>query len=166
MRTGLLLFWLALASLCRTEADIPIQPDVDVEKLKGRWYPVQLVMNFGEVNKMAAVGRDITPLDSESLNVKVEFIFDGECFKENFILRQTEQPGIFTGGNSTVRFVECDYEASCIYYATRQQLQVLQMESRLREPSDDSKEKFKKMAERLGFSPEKIVDIPQAEQCP
>ncbi|CAI5793849.1 Hypothetical predicted protein [Podarcis lilfordi] len=108
--TGVLLS-LVLTSLYLLQASdsIDIQPDLDVQKLAGRWTLVALVLDRGEPTHYNRHLITVEPENNGEMVYVAEAYQDNECKKMVNRLIPGEKPGIYTKGQSTLYFVKADY---------------------------------------------------------
>ncbi|XP_053230117.1 epididymal secretory protein 4-like [Podarcis raffonei] len=165
--TGVLLS-LVLTSLYLLQASesINIQPDLDVQKLAGRWTLVALVIDRGELTDYNRYLITVEPENNGEMVYVAEAYQDNECKEVVIRLIQGEKPGIYTKGQSTLYFVKADYSRYHMVFVDTTIMKALHLYTREPEPSADIIAIYKAVAKSLDLPADKIIYLHRSAPCP
>ncbi|XP_078238779.1 epididymal secretory protein 4-like [Pogona vitticeps] len=165
----LLLLTVGLGVLCflQITAEVPTQPDFDLQKFAGNWFPISAVSDYGQVKDYTTYEIRFEPGENKKLLGHIEFpIKDKKCRRKKFRLPQGAQPGQYmTPEKKLLQIVETDYSTYVVFYRDNEEYRVLELYARTPEPTEAASEKFKSHVASLGFPVENIARTNLAAPC-
>ncbi|XP_048368090.1 epididymal secretory protein 4-like [Sphaerodactylus townsendi] len=147
------------AILVHAGVNIPVQPNFDVRKITGRWYPIAVVLaNAITFPGEPAANEDVVPLANGAILVTNSFMRNGICTKYALIFDPSHQPGKFLtqDRSSTLRMVEVKYNSHYILHVQMKNSAALHLNTRKLNGIDAMKNTFKQRAASMGFSVDDI----------
>ncbi|XP_053230116.1 epididymal secretory protein 4-like [Podarcis raffonei] len=165
--TGVLLS-LVLTSLYLLQASdsIDIQPDLDVQKLAGRWNLVALAIEKGDPTHYNRRLITVEPESNGDMVYVIDAYQDNECKKMVSRFTLGEKPGIYTKGQSTLYFVKADYSRYHMVFVDTTIMKALHLYTREPEPSADIIAIYKAVAKSLDLPADKIIYLHRSAPCP
>ncbi|KAL8174222.1 UNVERIFIED_CONTAM: hypothetical protein K2H54_040529 [Gekko kuhli] len=129
MEGVLLIVVLNSVFLLHAGADIPIQPDFDIRKMAGKWYPIALLMDKAEAFPSIPAHQVVVPLKNGDLLFRYTFMGDEKCELLNVHFDHTDEPGKFltVDRSSTIRMVDVDYNSYYILHVEMQNAAALHL---------------------------------------
>ncbi|XP_068105065.1 lipocalin-like [Hyperolius riggenbachi] len=177
-----LVFSLALAlSVLYVQADVPLQPDFQQDKIQGKWYCLGLASNSSLFRKHAkdhmkdSFTTVLTTTDDGNVNVLTTIPKQDRCEKQNRTYIKTDVPGRFLtknpryGEDHVHSVVETNYDEYLLAHSTkstgRQVFNILTMYSRNEDVSPEVIEKFRALAHKFEIGDDCIVYLEKADKC-
>ncbi|XP_020664827.3 lipocalin-15 [Pogona vitticeps] len=170
------LLMLLLGVFC-TQAEVPVQPDFDLEKFSGTWHIMAAVSNcpiFQSMrDTMTTSAAIVKPLPNGDMHLMVGYPIAGECKKVGMLLKKTDWPGHFTNeenGRKDIRVMATDYETHGFLYYFKEvpgepSSTTLQLLTRGPEATPEMMEKFKEHYHNLGLTDDLMVALPESDVC-
>ncbi|XP_077162457.1 lipocalin-like [Paroedura picta] len=167
--TALLLI-IALTSifLLHAGADIPIQPDFNIQKIAGKWYHIALVMDKVEESPTTPSIQVVVPSSNGDLLFKYTSKKEGKCETHDVLLTHTDQPGKFLSSDktNTLRIVEVNYESYYMLHIEMQKGAALHLYTRKPKGIAQERKKYKTRAKSMGFKGRHIQTLSRTDLCP
>ncbi|NWR80293.1 LCN15 protein, partial [Centropus unirufus] len=170
---------LALTLLClgQAVAQVPVQPDLQTEKLAGTWHLVAIVSNCPVFLKMkdgmksATITNSFTP--EGNLSMKLVWPMLDKCQEFDLSFQQSGQPGHYTGMSAQEKkdlsVVETDYSSYVITYELQQSGQEpstsLQLLTREKDVSPELLQKFKQLFSAVHLTEDMLAILPETGEC-
>nr|XP_020648956.1 lipocalin-15-like [Pogona vitticeps] len=127
----LLLLTVGLGVLCFLQimAEVPTQPDFDLQKFAGNWFPISAVSDYGQVKDYTTYEIRFEPGENKKLLGHIEFpIKDKKCRRKKFRLPQGAKPGQYmTPEKKLLQIVETDYSTYVVFYRDNEEYRVLEL---------------------------------------
>ncbi|KAJ6651960.1 hypothetical protein lerEdw1_015902 [Lerista edwardsae] len=158
----------AFMIVLQAAADIPIQPNVDIPKLAGKWNGIAVVVDCGDVKSTLRYYIKVVVEKNGVVIVTRIFPKKKHCKETKVHLKPTDQPGklITDPLSSTLRVVDTDYDGYSIFHIETHLRNELYLFARNRKVSNAVKEKFKRVTAALGFEKNRIVYRTKHGSCP
>ncbi|XP_043922593.1 lipocalin-like [Protopterus annectens] len=178
MKAGLLSGMVLLCTLSAF-AEVPVQSNFDIDRFIGKWFGIGLASTsswFQNMkDKMKMCTNVIKPMADNSLDVTRTFLTSEGCKQKNNIYKLTNEPGRFhststrSGALKVVTMVETNYDDYAIVHTVKNKSTepsiVVQLLGRTKVQSPEVIEKFISFCQQQGLTPEKIVIMPESEEC-
>ncbi|XP_038623876.1 LOW QUALITY PROTEIN: uncharacterized protein LOC119946558 [Tachyglossus aculeatus] len=176
MKLVLLSAVLGLVWGLRAQAEVPVQPGLDVKQYSGYWYLVAVVsdekhfLSTKDMLKMSIAV--IKALDGGNLNIKMSLLGPEGCKKMEATLIKESQDGHYSNlalAQKDVRVVATDYVNFSILYAFSDVKGItstnIQLYSRTQDVSPEGLKKFKEFYPTVGLSDDMMVMLPKSDAC-
>ncbi|XP_068105066.1 lipocalin-like [Hyperolius riggenbachi] len=175
-----LVFSLALAlSVLYVQADVPLQPDFQQDRIVGTWYGIGLASNSAwfqakkQMLKMCTTV--ITPTADGNLDVVATFPKQDRCEKKSMTYIKTDLPGRFLskspryGSDHVISVVESNYDEYTLMHTKKTKgtevNTIVSLFSRSKDVRPELIKKFKDLALEYGLSSDNILVLPQTDKC-
>ncbi|XP_018412259.1 PREDICTED: lipocalin-like [Nanorana parkeri] len=172
---------LALATLyvLYVQADVPLQPDFQEDRIVGKWYGIGLASNSGwfktKKQFLKQCSTVITPTADGNLDVVATYPKQDRCEKKSMTYIKTEEPGRFLskspryGSDHIISVVETNYDEYTVMHTLKTKGNevntVVSLFARGKELRPEILEKFKQTAKNYGLTDENIIILPQTDKC-
>ncbi|XP_059571988.1 lipocalin-15-like [Alligator mississippiensis] len=149
MKAMLLNIGLALLCVLETQAEVPVQPDFDVNKFAGTWHIMVAASNCPQFLSMKEVMKTsvtiITPMPGGDLTLTAVM------------------------GKRDFRVVETDYAHYAIVYVRKDKdgktSVTLQLFSRVQDVHPEALKRFKELYPTMGLTEDILVILPKSDRC-
>ncbi|CAI9599492.1 unnamed protein product, partial [Staurois parvus] len=161
------------------QADVPLQPDFQDNKIIGQWYGIGVASNSAwfkdkkQFLKMCTTV--ITPTADGNLDVVATYPKQDRCEKKSMTYIKTEQPGRFLskspryGSDHVISVIETNYNEYTLMHTLKTKGSevntVVSLFGRTPNLSLELQEKFKQTAKEYGLTDENILILPQTDKC-
>ncbi|XP_039766620.1 lipocalin-15-like [Ornithorhynchus anatinus] len=174
MKVVLLSAVLGLAWALQAQAEVPVQPGLDVKQFSGFWYLVALGSDSQEFlstkDKLKMSVAVIKSLDGGNLNIKISFLGPDGCQKMDATLIKESQEGHYSNlalAQKDVRVVATDYVNFGIIYVLSDVKgtisTTIQLYSRTQDVSPEGLKKFKDFYPTVGLRDDMMAMLPKSE---
>ncbi|KAM9327151.1 lipocalin-like [Gastrophryne carolinensis] len=170
---------LATLSVLYVQADVPLQPDLQEDKLVGKWYGIGLASDSEwfqarkQMLKMCTT--TITPTADGNLEVVATFPKGDRCEKKSMTYIKTDKPGRYLskspryGSDHIISVVESNYDEYTLMHTLKTKgttvNNIVSLFGRSKELRPELVEKFKQFAKEYGLRDDNILVLPQTESC-
>ncbi|XP_053138613.1 lipocalin-like 1 protein [Hemicordylus capensis] len=162
----------------RSQAEVPVQEDFDLEKFAGTWHIMSGVSNCpvfqGMKDLMKTSVTIVKPIPNGDMEITTGYPFPEECKKVVLYFKKTDQLGHFTQKDEMakrdVRVIETDYSNFALFYTYKVPNEdapsnTIQLYTREPTVSPEVMEKFKKHYHEIGLTDDMMVMLPKSDLC-